>query len=161
MRFKTHPACMQKREREREREREHYIWYSVRVWPWEIMYYVLFMYSSSPATLAHLVGVEGFWSQWGIFFSWSWFCNFGWTRQCESCTIVFLDASSHLYKRVCPSVGPSVSPSPFALQAVFASPLLPNRTWLMLLSIRDPPHRPCLTHYCPCPTARDWWPCIH
>ena len=25
--------------------------------------------------------------------------------------ILFLDASSHLYKRVCPSVGPSVRPS--------------------------------------------------
>ena len=26
-------------------------------------------------------------------------------------TYIFLDASSHLYKRVCPSVGPSVGPS--------------------------------------------------
>ena len=36
--------------------------------------------------------------------------DFPWSRGTKKPGLLFLDASSHLYKRVCPSVGPSVGP---------------------------------------------------
>ena len=48
--------------------------------------------------------------------------------------VSFLVACKQLYKRVCPSIGPSA---------------FMNTTFSSIFE-----------HYCPCPTACDWWPCI-
>ena len=75
----------------------------------------------------------------------------------------FLDATSHLYKSVCPSVRPSVCMyvRPYVtrfflgtLRAVCAFPLLPNYMWLMLSCIRLPP-MPLPTTLLPLPNPRD------